>query len=139
MAVNYIEGCFQYDGMNTCQSCEFNYQLTNDKKCLKGNSTSYNANNCCVGFNSDGTCKTCNAGLFADASYCYSYAIQNCIKKGASGCQMCMKNTFLLNGLCYPQVSNCKAYSNAGTCQICQDGYTLNTNYNYCQLQSKPV
>lgn len=32
--INYIEGCAQYDGVNSCGDCGFNYEKTEDSKCV---------------------------------------------------------------------------------------------------------
>lgn len=54
IAVKYIEGCFRYEGIDTCRECEFNYRLTNNGKC---NYNERDKKECCLKFSETGDCK----------------------------------------------------------------------------------
>lgn len=96
----------------------------------------------CFVLNPDGTCASCNAGYFLDAttSKCVAVPsaslITNCrFYSTATSCSLCNAGFYLNNNACTAvttAVANCAAYSSATVCAACASGYILSLDSTSC-------
>ncbi|KAL4454048.1 hypothetical protein ABPG73_009847 [Tetrahymena malaccensis] len=139
--------CSQANDSNSCLSCNSGYYLNSQNQCqpckAPCGSCIYSSTKClsCIpaqNYKFDSSNNSCS--LICDSS------CQTCSQpQDNTKCLSCAQNSYLLNGKCIPCGDgyylsnnqcqqcgqNCKICSNQNTCQICQNGYELDSK-NMC-------
>lgn len=86
--IAYAEGCAIYNPDNSCNTCEYGYQLSKGQCFFKSNEQS----DCCASYKSDGTCLRCSPGLYSSDPFCSRNEIYGCILKKDNECLVCGYN-----------------------------------------------
>lgn len=128
-------GCLRCEANNcTVPDISQNYVLSNNTA-VKTSLT-----NCAV-LNPDGTCLSCAANYFVDATLkCVAVpaasAIASCsFYSSATSCRLCAAGFYLNNNVCTAvtaTIANCSAYASATTCAACANNYILSLDLTSC-------
>ena len=130
-------GCLRCDSNNNCVVPDLskNYVLSNNTAVL---STQTN----CAVLNADGSCASCAAGYFLDATTAKCVVVPTASQiascsyyNTASSCRLCAAGFYLNNNACTAvttTIANCNSYANATTCYACAAGYVLSLDSTSC-------
>ena len=126
-----IANCRSYNDSTSCRTCETKYYFdTNSGSCV----LVANPPAGCLYLSTNTLCQTCQSGfaLSGDRTKC----LANCeVSRTGTKCDLCINHTYNNNGNCVPvttRVPNCRHYTNANRCFICEVTHEVNVATGAC-------